>query len=62
MQFSWKMSLLVICKILALFVNTLTADGKYCLLDRDNLLQDVQTQKEKKNTVFHFLLHYENLD
>ena len=34
---SWENSLLVICKILGLFVNTLTIDEKYCLLDGDIL-------------------------
>ena len=34
---SWKMSLLVIWKILGLFINTLTADGKYSLFNRDNI-------------------------
>ena len=41
---SWKKSLLVICKILGLFVNTLTADEKYSLLNRDNLMQPIQMQ------------------
>ena len=36
-QFSWKKSLLVICKILRLLVNPLTVDDKYSLLNRDNL-------------------------
>ena len=36
-QFSWKNSLLVICKTLGLFANPLTADDKYSLLNRDNL-------------------------
>ena len=35
------MSLLVLCKILRLFVNTLTADDKYSLLNRDNLKQPI---------------------
>ena len=34
--------MLVICKILRLFVNTLTDDDKYCLLYRDNLTQPIQ--------------------
>ena len=44
------MSLLVICQILRLFPNTLSADGKYCLLNRYNLTQPIQmhlSQKEK---------------
>ena len=38
-------------KILRLFVNTLSADGKYSLLIRDNLMEPIQMQlfqKEKK--------------
>ena len=35
--FSWKKSILVICKILGLFVNPLTADDKYSLLNWGNL-------------------------
>ena len=38
-QFSCKKSVLVICKILGLFVNPLTADDKYSLLTPGNLLQ-----------------------
>ena len=34
--------MLVLCKILSLFVNTLTDDDKYCLLYRDNLTQAIQ--------------------
>ena len=34
--------MLVLCKILGLFVNTLTEDGKYSLLYRDNLMQQIQ--------------------
>ena len=48
---SWKKSLLVICKILGLFINTLTADDKYSLLNRDNLMQPIQD----------LFLHSENL-
>ena len=42
--------MLVLCKILRLFVNTLTADDKYSLLNRDNLTQPIQillSQKQK---------------
>ena len=35
-QLSWKKSLLVICNILRLFVNRLTTDDKYSLLNRNN--------------------------
>ena len=34
--------MLVLCKILRLFVNTLTDDDKYSLLYRDNLMQPIQ--------------------
>ena len=34
--------MLVLCKILGLFVNTLTDDGKYSLLYRDNLTQEME--------------------
>ena len=42
--------MLVLRKNLRLFVNTLTVDGKYSLLNRDNLTQPIQillSQKEK---------------
>ena len=42
--------MLVLCKILRLFVNTLTDDDKYCLLYIDNLTQPFQilfSQKQK---------------
>ena len=44
MKFSWKMSLLVIYKVLGRFVNTLIAKDKYHLLDRDNLRQPIAMQ------------------
>ena len=34
--------MLLLCKILGLFVNTFTDDGKYSLLYRDNLTQQIQ--------------------
>ena len=42
--------MLVLCKILSLFVNTLTEDDKYSLLYRENLMQPIQillSQKQK---------------
>ena len=51
--------MLVLCKMLKLFVNTLIADDKYSLLNRDNLTQPVQillSQKEKSAS--HFSLHF----
>ena len=48
MKLSWIKSVLVICKILGLFVNTLTGDDKYSLLTMDNLTQQIQMQLSKK--------------
>ena len=47
--------MLVLCKILRLFVNTLTADDKYSLLNRSNLKQPIQillSQKKKSFSQF----------
>ena len=52
---SWKKSLLVILKILGLFVNIMTADDKYSLLNRENLTQQIQIQSTKKNFFFDFI-------
>ena len=50
---SWKKLLLVTCKVLRLFVNTLTADDKCSLLSRDNLVQPIQMDlSQKQKTVF----------
>ena len=51
-QLRWKMSLLVICKILGLFVNPLTADNNYCLLNRGNKQQHFQMQLSQKRKIF----------
>ena len=51
-QLSYKKSLLVIWKISSLFPNTLSADGKYSLLDRDNLKQEIQMQLSRKQKTF----------
>ena len=40
--------MLVLCKVLGVFVNTLTDDGKYSLLDRDNLTQPIQILLSRK--------------
>ena len=56
MKFSWGMFLLVICKILGLFVNTLTTDGKYSLLNRGNLKQPIQMQLSNKKKMFFLIL------
>ena len=46
------MSLLEICKILRLFLNTLTADDKYYLLNSDNIMQPIQTRLSEKEKTF----------
>ena len=48
----WKKSLLVIHKIQRLFVNTLTADDKHYLLNRDILAQRSQMQLSQKQKTF----------
>ena len=35
-----------------MFVNTLTADDKYSLLNRDNLTQQIRTQLSQKQKAF----------
>ena len=42
----------VLCKILRLFVNTLTDDDKYSLLYRDNLTQQIQILLSQKPKTF----------
>ena len=44
--------MLVLCKILGLFVNTLSEDDKYCLLYRDNLTQPIQILLSQKQKTF----------
>ena len=44
--------MLVLCKILGLFVNTLTDDGKYSVLYRDNLTQQIQILLSQKPKTF----------
>ena len=51
-QLSYKKSVLVICKISRLFINTLSADGKNSLLNRDNLTQPIQMQLSGKQKTF----------
>ena len=46
------MSLSVICQILGLFVDSLTSDDKYSLLNRDNWTQPIQMQLSLKQTFF----------
>ena len=47
-KLSWKKSLLLTCKILGLLVNTLAADEKYPVLNRDNLTIPIQMQLSQK--------------
>ena len=56
-QLTFKKFLLVICKISRLFPNTLSADGKYSLLNRDNLTQEIhmQVSRKQKNFLIFFL-------
>ena len=54
-KLTWKKSLLVICKIFGLFVNTLTAGHKFFLLNRDKLTQSIQIQLSKKQKAFYQL-------
>ena len=44
--------MLVLCKILGLFVNTLTDDDKYSLLYRDNLTEQIQILLSPKRKTF----------
>ena len=44
--------MLVLCKILGLFVSTLTDDEKYSLLYRDNLTQPIQVLLSQKQNTF----------
>ena len=49
--------MLVLCKMLRLFVNALTGDGKYFLLNRDNLTQPIQillSEKQKSLSRYFF--------
>ena len=51
-QLTCKKSPLVICKISRLFPNTLSADGKGCLLNRDNLTEPIHMQLSEKQKTF----------
>ena len=52
MQLTCKKSLSVTWKILWLFPNTLSADGKYYLLNRDDLTQPIQMLLSRKQKTF----------
>ena len=51
-QLTCKNTLLVICKISSLFPKTLSADGKYSLLNTENLTQRIQMQLSRKHKTF----------
>ena len=51
-KLSWKKSLLLTCKILGLLVNTLAADEKYPVLNRDKLSIPIQMQLSEKESTF----------
>ena len=51
-QFSWKKSLLLRDHILGLLGNTLAADEKYPVLNRDNLTIPIQMQLSQKQNIF----------
>ena len=51
-QLSYKKSPLVIGKISRMFPNTLSAYGKYSLLNRDNLTQPIHMQLSQKQKPF----------
>ena len=57
-----KKSLLLTCQILGLLVNTLVADEKYPVLNRENLTIPIQMKLSQKRTFFlNFLLHFSNV-
>ena len=51
-KLSWKKSLLLTCQILGLLVNTLAADEKYPVLNRENLTIPIQMQLSQKQKTF----------
>ena len=67
---NWKKSVLLTCKILGLLVNTMDADEKHPVLNRDNLTIAIQTnfsQKQEKfsqffSAFFKSALHFENFE
>ena len=58
-KLSRKKYLLVICEILGLFVNNLTAVHKFSLLNRDKLTQPIKIQLSKKQErCLNFFQHF----
>ena len=57
----WKTSLLVICKIFGVFVNTFTTNDKYPLRNCENLPLSIQMHLSKNKNLFSkFLFHFWN--
>ena len=48
----WKMSQLVLGELLAVFVNTLTTDGKYSVQDCENLQLPIEMKLSEKRKRF----------
>ena len=51
-QLSWRKSLFLTCKILALLVNTLSANENYPVFNRGNLTIQIQMQLSQKQKAF----------
>ena len=50
-QLNWKKSPFLTCQILGLLVNTLAANEKYPILNRDNLKIAIQMQLSRKEKI-----------
>ena len=59
-KFESEKSLLVICKVWSLFVNTLVTDEKYSFLYRNNLMQPIHMELSEREKSF-FLIYFELL-
>ena len=53
---------LVVFKVLRLFVNSLTADDRYSLVERENLTKTIQIYLSKKQKKCQVFLQFWNLD
>ena len=58
---SWKKLLLVICKTSLVFVNTLTSNDNYSLLNRDNLTLPIHMQLSQNQKFFRVFFNFWNL-
>ena len=52
----WKKSPLLTCQILGLLINTLAADKRYSVLNRDNLTIPIQMQLSPQKKSFSLFL------